>query len=579
MKRGQKVTIEAQAVDANSLWRDHCRNAVRKFVMHAVVIDNQPVLEQKETTPTSVETANIADEGMGDVPAEQTAETHDEAADAETYDFHNLNVREISDAFAEQEIACSFVFPENKDTDEEKIFRRVMAASMPADIVVIDWYLRDTNPNLSKRILKAIAERDHTEKGRLRLICVYTGQRDTNVVTRDAVAALSAGGLTSHEIDEQRGLAYGKHHCLLILNKQNVHGSALPERILEAFTNLSDGILPSFALAAVSAIRRNVHHIITRFSSDLDAAYVTNRLITDPPSDVSELIRDLFVSECDAALGLDKVADKYLGPDSIKLWLDVKGQPKGQFTYNSHSIDRAFINGLLQDGIMDGKIKVGGVEKKFPQDKRVLLSHALNGTELVAKTSECKFARNIALKREAFGMSKLRSVEGWAPSLTLGTILRQIITNCGTITKKYFYCLSPACDTLRLNDEKRIFLMVKIDMAQEKTNLIIAEEDGANTALHIVPHPRNVRTFKFCGDGATGRVLARSQPRSDEGVPVFCFDSVDDVPEEFVWLGEVRRNRANRDMAELNREWLRFGIHDSELLRIAGRTTVKILGN
>ncbi|MCK9390831.1 MAG: response regulator receiver domain [Syntrophales bacterium] len=599
------MTNEAQAVDVDTLWREHCRNAVRKFVMHAVVIDNQPVLERVEEIKFFAgESATIVDEGMGDNLPELTAEVSEETGDgakssteeAESEDeaiaeerkrdkagagegiilAHNLNVRELSDAFAEEEIACAFVFPEDKDTDEEKIFRRVMLASMPADIVVIDWYLRDTNPNLTKRILKTIAEKDHAEKGRLRLICVYTGQTNTDVVTRDAVAELTAGGLISNKIDEKGGLASGKHHCLLVLNKQDVHGAALPTRILEAFTALSDGILPSFALAAVAAIRRNVHHIITRFSCDLDAAFVTNRLITDPPSDVSELIRELFVSECDAALGLDKVADNYLERDSIALWLDVKGQPKGQFAYNSYSIDRAFINGLLQDGIKEGKIKVGDVEKKFPEDKRVLLSHALHGTEFEAKTGECKFSRHIALKREAFGMSKLHSDEGWVPSLTLGTILRRTETEDGKTTKRYFYCLTPACDTLRLNDEERMFLMIEIDVSQGKTNLIIAEEGGIHTALHIVPHPRKVRTFKFRGDGKTGRVLARSPVEGEADMPIYYFDS---TPEQFVWLGEVRRNRANRDMADLNREWLRFGIHDSELLRIAGKTKVKILGN
>lgn len=555
------MTIEVQAVDANSLWREHCRNAVRKFVMHAVVIDNQPVLTQEEQSASSPsEKATLADEGMGDAPAEQLAETTEETPEAAICDFQDLDVRKISDAFAEQEIACAFVFPKNSDTDE-KIFRRVMDAAMPADIVVIDWYLRDTNPNLSKKILKAIAEKDHIEKGRLRLICVYTGQPNTDEVTRDAVAELTTGGLISNRIDENGGLASGRHHCLLVLNKQAVDGSALPKRILEALTTLSEGILPSFALAAVAAIRRNVHHIITRFSSDLDAAFVANRLMTDPPSDVSELLRELFVSECDAALGLDKVADKYLDQNSITLWLDEKNQPLSQATYNNNqSINRGFLDGLLQNGIKEDMVTVGGSAKKFPKEKREYLSYALHGLKQAAQTGECKFSRHIALKREAFGMSKLHSIEGWIPSLTLGSILRQTYTVDGTTSKKYFYCLSPACDTLRLNDQKRVFLMVKIEPAQKKTNLIIAEEGGVNIALHIVPHPRNVRAFKFCGDGETGRVLARSQTGGDQGLQVFCFDSADDVPEEFVWLGEVRRNRANRDMAELNSPTTQFTV-------------------
>jgi hypothetical protein len=277
---------------------------------------------------------------------------------------------------------------------------------------------------------------------------------------------------------------------------------------------------------------------------------------------------------------LDKVADKYLEREVINLWLDVKSQPKGSFSYSSNPINRPFIDSLLQQGInKEGKVIIDGVGKKFPEEKRALLSHALHGTELLAKAGESKFSRHIALKREAFGMSKLHSSEGWAPSLTLGTILRLTKTEGETTTKSYFYCLTPACDTLRLNNEDRVFLMVEIDLAQAKTNLIIAEEGGRHTALHIIPHPRNVRTVKFRGDAQIGRVLARSQVMGEAEVPLYFFDSIDATPEQFLWLGEVRRNRANRDMADLNREWLRFGIHDSELLRIAGRTTVNILTN
>jgi hypothetical protein len=127
------VTTEAQAVDVNTLWHNHCRDAVRKFVMYAVVIDNQPVLEQgADVTSYTGESATSMDEGMGDDLAEHPAEVSEETvtdAKSSTEEGtgskdetdagkgntqNNLKVRELSDAFAEQEIACAFVFPEDK---------------------------------------------------------------------------------------------------------------------------------------------------------------------------------------------------------------------------------------------------------------------------------------------------------------------------------------------------------------------------------------------------------------------------------------------------------------------------------
>lgn len=610
------MTGEAQTVDEKTLWRDHCRNAVRKFVMHAVVIDNQPVLDQAEIIGRRVaRTASLADEGMGDVSpvlpveapeveglvleGETNANDSSEEIEAEDIKAHNLNIREISDAFAEQEIACAFVLPFDKDRDDTKIFRRIMAASIPADIVVIDWYLRDKNPALTKRVLAAIAEKDAAEKGRLRLICVYTGQPDTEVVTMDSVAALLAGGLKSDKVDEAAGCAYGKHHCLLVLNKQDVHGADLPIKILEALTELSDGILPAFALAAVAAVRRNVHHIITRFSSDLDAAYVANRLITDPPAEVAELLRELFISECDTALGLEQVADHFLSDDQIKNWFVSREQPitapnfqvtiekvtaggKTVAEGRTINIDTKFLHTLLTEGITDGSINTEHGLVNFPESLRGKVSASLHKKE-DNPDGERRFARFAALKREAFGNTKLTSDENWTPSLTLGTLLSQKIElpangeggEVKTITK-YYYCLTPSCDTIRIKGSERNFLLLELEEGKGNANLIVLEKEGRQKKLFINPKPIRIQTFNFKGNEETGRVQATMVEEAGLSNPMFVFNTTGEPSIKFLWLGEVRRNRANRDMAELNRNWLRLGIKDSEYLRLAGKGDVKI---
>lgn len=620
------MALEAQAFDEKALWRDHCRNAVRKFVMHAVVIDNQPVLDQAEIVGHRVaKTAALADEGMGDAPEEQLVEVveekegetvvdaegeagaNDGIAATEAEDdpeientrVHNLNVREISDAFAEQEIACAFVLPFDEDKDEAKIFSRIMAASIPADIVVIDWYLRDKKPELTKRVLAAIAERDAAEKGRLRLICVYTGQTDTEVVTTDSVAALLAGGLQSDKVDEAAGCAYGNHHCLLVLNKQDVHGVDLPLRILEALTKLSDGILPAFALAAVAAVRRNVHHIITRFSSDLDAAYVANRLITDPPGEVAELLRELFISECDTALGLEKVADYFLSDDQIKNWFVNREQPMTAPNFKAEierptaggktvkegrtiNIDIKFLHSLLTDGITDGSVNTEYGPIDFPELSRGKVSAALHRKE-DNPGGERRFARFAALKREAFGNTKLTSDEKWTPSLTLGTLLSQQIELPASVEGgevktiiKYYYCLTPSCDTIRIKGSQRNFLLLELEEGKRNANLIVLEKEGRQKKLFINPKPIRIQTFNFKGNEETGRVQATMVEEAGLSNPMFVFNTTGEPSIKFLWLGEVRRNRANRDMAELNRNWLRFGIKDSEYLRLAGKGDVII---
>ena len=57
-----------------------------------------------------------------------------------------------------------------------------------------------------------------------------------------------------------------------------------------------------------------------------------------------------------------------------------------------------------------------------------------------AKAAESKLSRFVSLKREAFGSTKLISDEGWTPSLTLGTLVRQTISE-EEGKYSYFYCL------------------------------------------------------------------------------------------------------------------------------------------
>ena len=358
---------EITGENTEEAWKTHCRTAARKFLMNAVVIDNLPEVRTKreDTKNTSSKIASKAHDGMEELATEEEGEkiNHPEKDKAPSpekekhrvEENQKLDIREISDAFAREQIACAFVLPDDNDPNEDLIFKRIADAALPSDIIVIDWYLRNTDPTLTQKILTHIAEKDSTENGRLRVICVYTGQPNTSEVTRLAAQALEKGGLGAEKILPEKGIASSKNHCLLVLNKQSVVIKKLPNAIIEAFAELSEGLLPSFVLAAVAAVRRNMHHIITRFSKNLDAAYVANRLITNPPSDVAELIRQLFISECDTALGLEKVADNYLEPEAIKLWLKYHNQPRDDSCEykKSMKVDGAFLYALLENGITD----------------------------------------------------------------------------------------------------------------------------------------------------------------------------------------------------------------------------------
>ncbi len=564
-----------QSTDVGDAWRKHCLGAVRRFVMNAVVIDNQPRLDTRDAADTTVpQTAVATEDGMelngtdtdiddirvttnGD-PTSANDEVHPRLQD--------LDIRGISDAFAQEEISCAFVLPDETN-DDDAIVKRSLVAAIPSDMLVLDWYLRDKDPGPSQRILRAIAENDVAERGRMRLICIYTGQPLTAEILRLAKRCLEEGGLSFGQCDGVCS-AHGTYHCLMVLNKQEIGTEQLPAKLLEGMTKLANGLLPAFSMAAVAAVRRNMHHIIARFASGLDAAFVANMLITDPPTEVAELMRELFVSECDTALGLEGVLDNYLGRSQVNCWFDQLGQPKTTKSFSNIDIDKVFLGNLLQNGLSEGFVSTDNHGKvKFPEKQRCKISQALHGEDGASKAGEGNLARFVVLKREAFGNTKF-SAEDWLPSLTLGTLIRQD-NNEGD--PRYYYCLTPACDTGRLPDKERTFHFLELNRAKKSVNLLVAEEDDKLAKLFIDPKPIYLRSFLFRGNAVTGRVQAKRMAIEGSADLIFSFESAEAHPTKFIWLGETRRNRANRDMAELNRNWLRLGIKDSEYLRLSGK--------
>lgn len=549
-------------VNSQQEWLAHCLSSAKKFLKNAVVIDNEPFIKESKQTAQSDFSLEIPDDGMSAVPQVAPLQTLDLGLDSPIdVNPHKLDVRKVSDAFAEVGLSCAFVLPDDGD-DEEGVVRRVLNSALISDIIVIDWYLQDNSPNLTKRILKEIAEHDVTENGRLRFICVYTGQPLIHEVGADAKNAIAQGGVYLEQVDN--GLFFSKsQNCLVtVINKQDVNPTELPNSLVVSFAKFADGLMPSFALAAVGAIRKNIHHMVTRFGSDLDAAYVANRLITNPPEDVAEMMRELLVAECDNALGLESVADIYLDKIAAEKWINNNEATFSPQKYGNKTVDKALISFLLKHGIDDrGTKDDAGQAISFPTEFRNRVSHALAGDETRSNQAEMDFSRLVVFKREAFGYTKLSGTEGWLPSLTTGTLLQ---SQDGE-SKRYFICLTPACDTLRLLKETP-FVFLEATLDNKHYSVVFKDDQGEYQGLYFREKHPTLMTFNFIPSEGVQRV--KGEPHNaDSAKPYFTFSNVGGS-HRFTWLGEIRYTRAASEMAKLAGNWMRIGISDSEHLRL-----------
>lgn len=484
-----ETTVDQGAAAA---WSQHIQGAVSEFLKTAVVIDNQPwVRPSKKKSATEAQESGATDSGMGEetdyqaTPPTTTAEPEDH--------LHDIDLRAVSDAFVSQGVACAFVLPDDEDptaSPELKIERAVAAAKI-SDLVVIDWYLADKSESLTLQILKRISESDSEENGRLRLICVYTGEPLKDSILEDIIKSLKDGGVTVEKSSEINYCATGENTVVAVFNKTETKAKDLPSELIKLFSRFSDGLIPAFSLAAVGAIRKNAHHILTRFGKFLDTAYISNRIITDPPGDVSEMMRDLFVAECDSAIGLEAVADRYLDTEGITKWINIKSSEIQTQTQGETVVDKSVLLQLLNEGIK-AAVTMGERTKKIPQKHHLLVSSALAGAKKDHRESEHEFARLAALKREAYGRSKLFSDQGWRPSLTTGTIVMYTPrTDQNQGVAEYLICLTPACDTLRLTGETPfVFLRTKVN--EEKFGMVLREKMAMTPLLELTQKGRSL---------------------------------------------------------------------------------------
>lgn len=549
------------------VWADHVRKAVLKFLKTAVVIDNDP---REKTTTTTANPETTEDSGLGDeaftLAPPVAPSGHDDAQNI-------LDIRKISDSFSEQGMACAFVLPEDSDQNEDKIRKRVVCAAKTADILVIDWHLRPRSSSLTLKLLEEIAESDASENGRMRLICIYTGEPlDTHILDQ-AKEKLSTDGVTFENLTNKSNFhfcAKSKNSLLVLANKNSTQADILPTQLIDLFAELANGLVPAFALAAIGAVRKNTHHMLTRFGNTLDSAYIANRLITNPPGDVAELMRELLVAECDNAIGLDSVADGFLEPPAISAWLDV--QNIAAFTYpNSKpdsepiSFDRQAIDGLLKNGINDHGVKISNTQKiEFPEFYRGLLSQTLAGTIEKSRVSENEFSRLVTFRREAHGSAAGLQSNEWLPSLTTGTLLKRTVDG----SSKYYFCFTPACDTLRLSGSRPFVFLEGVEKSSQY-NMVVMEE-GVSTPLFFDKNYPKVVTFSFKPDRQTKRVRAVKKNIENEHSR-YIFSPDDQKNCELSWVGEVRYGRAMSEMATLASRWMRVGVLDSEHLRLASK--------
>lgn len=580
----------AQAANA---FQDYRLSGVRRFLQTAVVIDNEAEMRAVVVPSSEPKVAQRKPVGVLNkraVKPEHSAAAEDApavvAVDKEDSAGHtavgSLNAKLLTDAFSEREIICGLYRPE----PGENMVSLATNAAKHADVVVVDWLLEGNSSVKAVEIIVAILKDDISGNGRLRLLSVYTSQNGISTIAKELFDQIAIVPELGDKFTLVGAAIVGANVRICVLSKPQSIGNTdvekiseqnLPERLLQEFGLLSAGLLTSFALHSISAVRRAAHHVVAVFGEDLDGAYLAHRSTLVDPDEAVEFAINLLVGELQNAIAVDERLDGQIGSGVLNAWVDVKS--------TSHKFVKGGAEaspGLVKEFIVGGFTSLKATKDKLTKKDGTaaeggLLGHNVGevfyASSADAWQKQIEFARLSSFKREAYGRTRLP--DGWLPMLSLGSVLKvrgpkneAEKPSYDDLGANYLICMQPRCDSVRLTAATG-FPFQTGEAATKEFNLVVKERDlSTGTPLLISGKPGNTQVIRFDADEATRSVRARKD--GDD----FIFTDI--KGREYFWLGDIRDMKAQHDASALAASVHRVGLVELEFLRLAAAKEVKV---
>ena len=362
-----------------------------------------------------------------------------------------------------------------------------MYAARHTDIVCLDWEIYDDRGNAASSIVAEIIKSDIKSNGRLRLIAIYTGDTTNRLIIDTIWSMIPKSRIESNgfrksplTIESNVGtkiVCLFKTHGLKIQPPNDVNQvgeSELPGRLQEEFSKLSSGLLSTVALGVIASIRDATHHVLAKFTAEMDGPYFHHRARIPTPEEVEEYAIEVVLSELKSAIDKQGVATKTAGPKAIEARVDqITDGPDtlplyymGSNREETYNVPLSCIKGMIINGIdhfykncdVPAGLKKRMCEKYFTS----LFSPDLRAAENRMK----QFAALTEIR--ANPLSGIYRIGGQKPELALGTIVER---KSGR-QKTYLLCLQAVCDSVRLKDPAD-FVFVPLDVREKDPEHVV----------------------------------------------------------------------------------------------------------
>ena len=472
------------------------------------------------------------------------------------------------DSFARIGVLCAVMRPQAQEL--ATLERTLSPITICSDVVVLDWVLHEFKQGQkTMEIIKDLLKSSGPDRGRPRLIIVYTGENDLDQIATAIRAALKLDeqGSFDDPCTIERGAAriciYAKEQSRLPATKRarKVEISRLPEVIVAEFANMTRGLVSNVALRSLAALRANTYQLLKRFHSELDPPYVTHSTLL-APEEASDHLIPLIVSEIQAVLEDARISD-LANHKRVVQWLNHQLARGLTFPLPQHTTEKEFKQGLAY--LLEYGTSEGALEELFrdhPKFGNGLLKNKKKASEVVRD----QLTKLVTLERDrdkvkdhelAVLMSVRSRYAAPAPRLALGSI----VVETRRKRLQYLLCVQPRCDSVRLESERPFpFLPMKQVADDQKCDFII-EEKGKTIRLRLNDKPFEARMIRFAPARPNDKqVLAR-------GVKSGRFFKASGTTSKYRWVADLKPEHAQRVANEYAYELSRVGLTESEWLR------------
>ncbi|HEV7570645.1 MAG TPA: response regulator receiver domain [Thermoanaerobaculia bacterium] len=473
-----------------------------------------------------------------------------------------LDAKRVVDSFAERGIVCAILRPaEGEDPSE-----RTQQVARRADILVLDWNFHADNGDTARKLLRGVLGGD-VSANRRRLIAIYTAERNLReivnsireVLLQTKSRSVRSRGHFALDSADARVVVLAKPESQVQgprARKQIVSYEDLADVLIHEFSAFMYGLVSNVALKSVAALRSNTHQLLKQLGPELDAGYLWHRAVQLYPQDAEQQLVDLVSAELRAILD-DADVREAASSRAMRQWLEKRGKsdfskPFGETQHRS--IDD--VMDLLEFGSGAKTPQTDRVVAKFPK-MNAKAGKAHKKSDEIAAFADTK--EKAARSNEAFAVlaSHRTQYSKPQPHLTLGTI----ISSGAGKKRRYWLCLQPVCDAVRLSSA-RTFPFLELNNAEGGGFQFVLQGRGRTSVrLRIDVKPQNLTMLEFHPKAGKDCVVA--DVRSSE----FFFSR---GKRRYRWEAELKREHAQRFAERLANEFSRIGLVESEWLRLWG---------